>query len=75
MPVLGWRRGDDRYYKAVKKSMGSHAHPSHPRWNIVTVDGMRVGTAHNSFYAEKIARLLNEDAEKFGLNQDEEGAA
>lgn len=62
-------------YKAVKKSVGTHSHPSHPRWDIKGPDGARIGTIHNMVYAYKIVRLLNEDAEKFGLNQDAESVS
>lgn len=59
-------------YKAVKKAVGTHSHPSHPRWIIKNSDRVQIGTAHNSFYADKIVKLLNEDAEKLGMNQDAE---
>ncbi len=58
-------------YKAVKKSTGSHGHPSHPKWDVVTFDVVtleciRLGTMYNMVYADKIVKLLNEDAEKLG---------
>lgn len=46
-------------YKSVKKSVGTHSHPSHPKWDIKGPNGARIGTIHNMVYADKIVRLLN----------------
>lgn len=46
-------------YKSVKKSVGTHSHPSHPRWDIFAPNGARIATINNIIHAEKIVRLLN----------------